>query len=262
MSRPCGGRVVGGCPRHDASRRRPTGSGGGGAPSGSRETATGRARVRCRAGGVSARCGRSRPAGAWTAPPGRSRPSFRFRRTWQICSKQRPISCYQADLPANQWLCGKGNRIMKVGHLMQQHWPWIISGILCLAIGFVLGNSAAPVGDSEARGQLKQLEITRANDQERIAVLEIDKKSLLDKSRRLEVQLAAAEGGKGFGLEEQQQFLDDRKAELDRLQDQLVARDEIIVQRELRVATMEKEFYEKTNMTIELDPGGWTGIVT
>ena len=133
---------------------------------------------------------------------------------------------------------------------MQQHWPWMISGILCLAIGFVLGNYAAPVGDSEARGQLKQLEVARANDKKRIAALEIDKKSILDKNRRLEVQLAAVDGGKGLGLEEQQQFLDDRKAELDRLQDQLITRDEIVVQRELRIATMEKEFYEKTNMTM------------
>ena len=35
---------------------------------------TGRPRVPWRAAGVSARCGRSRPAGACTAPPGRSRP--------------------------------------------------------------------------------------------------------------------------------------------------------------------------------------------
>ncbi len=65
---------LGGCRRHDAPGRQPAVPGGAGASSGSWETATGRARVRCRAGGVSARCGRSRPAGAWAVPPGRSRP--------------------------------------------------------------------------------------------------------------------------------------------------------------------------------------------
>ena len=140
---------------------------------------------------------------------------------------------------------------MKMRHLLQQHWPWMISGILCLAIGFVLGSHyAAPIGDSEARGELRQLEITRANDQKRIAVFEVENKSLLEKNRRLEVQLAAVDGVGGFGLEKQQEIIDDRKAELDRLRNQLIARDEIIVQRELRVATMEKEFYEKTNMTM------------
>ena len=31
--------------------------------------------------------------------------------TWQICLKQLPISYYQADLPANQWLGGRDSRM-------------------------------------------------------------------------------------------------------------------------------------------------------
>ena len=41
---------------------------------------------------------RSRPRG-----PGRA--SGSGGRTWRSCSKQGPISCYQAELSANQWLC-------------------------------------------------------------------------------------------------------------------------------------------------------------
>ena len=137
----------------------------------------------------------------------------------------------------------------KVGRFMQRYGLWMVFVLLGLLIWREFG-SYPRVGDSEARGQLKQLEITRANDRKRIAILETDRKSLLEKNRRLEVKLAAVEGGKGSDLEEQQQFLDNRKAELDRLKNQLIARDEIVAQRESRVVMLEKEFYEKTNMTM------------
>ena len=41
--------------------------------------------------------------GAWWIQASTS--SERCNCTWPLCLKQAPISHYQADLPANQWLC-------------------------------------------------------------------------------------------------------------------------------------------------------------
>ncbi len=108
------------------------------------------------------------------------------------------------------------------------------------------GGSSLPTGD-EARGRLSEVERTRSEQNQRIASLESELTKSREANRRLQAELAAAEGGKGFELEEKQRILDGRKAALDTLETQLLERETAIIDREEKLVQLENDFYRKTN---------------
>lgn len=107
------------------------------------------------------------------------------------------------------------------------------------------------LSDSEARGQAKVLRQELNKEEQRIVVLEKERKSLEEENRRLQRELALATGGKGLDVQERQRLLDDRKAGLDHLEKQLTERKKGIRQREVQLERLHLEFYERTNMTME-----------
>ena len=125
--------------------------------------------------------------------------------------------------------------------------------ILVASIMFVLiagcGEPSLPSGD-EARGRLSEVERTRTEQNQRIASLESELNKSQEANRRLQAELAAAQGGKGFELEEKQRILNGRKAALDALEKQLIERETAIIGREESVVRLENEFYRKTNDTM------------
>ncbi len=108
------------------------------------------------------------------------------------------------------------------------------------------GGTDLPTGD-EARGRLSEIERTRTEQNQRIANLDNDLTKAREENRRLLAELAAAEGGKGFELEEKQRILDSRHAALETLGDQIGARETAIIEREEKIVQQENEFYRKTN---------------
>lgn len=114
----------------------------------------------------------------------------------------------------------------------------------------VFGCASQPIGDSEARGRVNELQASLDKANQRIAELDKQRNTLEEENRRLVAQLAAATGGKGLDVDERQRLLDRRKAELDHLQQQFTVREEAIRQNEIRVERQAREFYEKTNLTM------------
>ncbi|QDV11486.1 hypothetical protein CA51_13500 [Rosistilla oblonga] len=108
------------------------------------------------------------------------------------------------------------------------------------------GGSSLPTGD-EARGRLSEVERTRTEQNQRIASLESELTKSREANHRLQAELAAAEGGKGFEMEEKQRILDGRKAALDTLETQLLERETAIIDREESIVKLENDFYRKTN---------------
>lgn len=126
-----------------------------------------------------------------------------------------------------------------------------LSALIFLAVVVIGGGCGkTPISDSEARGQLKEISERLIDKQKRITELESQVAELSQENKRLATQHAAATGGKGIELEDRQRSLDARKADLDRREQDLITREEGAQQRERKVATQEKEFYEKTNMTM------------
>jgi len=131
-----------------------------------------------------------------------------------------------------------------------------MSSIQQIFVGLVLmgsvvgcGGSTLPTGD-EARGRLSEIERTRTEQNQRIATLDNALTKSREENRRLQAELAAAEGGKGFELEEKQRILDSRQAALDTLENQLIQRETATIDREEKIVQLENDFYRKTNDTM------------
>jgi Flp pilus assembly protein TadB len=130
-----------------------------------------------------------------------------------------------------------------------------MNNIHIFAVSFLLASfagcsgSSLPVGD-EARGRLSEVERTRTEQNQRIANQETELTKAREENRRLQAELAAAEGGKGLELEEKQRMLDSRRAGLESLEDQLSSRETLIIGREEKLVQQENEFYRKTNDTM------------
>ena len=106
-------------------------------------------------------------------------------------------------------------------------------------------------GDSESRGQARELRERLEDEQQRYADLEQEANSLREENRRLQSELAAETGGAGLDISERQRLLDDRRAALDALESDLVKRQTEVAQREDWIQRQSQEFYERTNMTME-----------
>jgi len=120
------------------------------------------------------------------------------------------------------------------------------NSILFVLVAIGCDGQPLPVGD-EARGRLSEIERTRSEQNKRIANLENDYAEMCEENRRLQAELAAAEGGKGLAIEEKQQILDSRRAALETLEKQLMSREAMVIDREEEMVRLENEFYRKTN---------------
>ncbi len=114
----------------------------------------------------------------------------------------------------------------------------------------IAGPLVGCMGDSEAKGRVKELVRRLAEYQQEKEKLEEERKTLEEENRRLQAQLSAATKGNSLAFEEQQRNLDNRAAGLEQKERSIVERERALLEREKDLVQREKEFHEATNMSM------------
>lgn len=116
-------------------------------------------------------------------------------------------------------------------------------------VSLILGGCGS--GGNVPASPLAAVQAQLDKAEQRIEALETENGELRLENRRLAEKLAATTGPGGLNYEHEQKLLDNRKAGLNHLEQQLIERETGIRQRELAIERQQNEFYEKTNMTME-----------